>query len=98
MRAETHNKLGDTHSIECTRLVVRDQFDQPIAVVIEVMPGQYHIHHRGEKTFPRALEVLGIEDTCVTQFIDPSIMQQRPEGGLLLPPEDEDKQGCFEPP
>jgi hypothetical protein len=82
---ETHNELRDPQRIECTRVVVRDRFDQPVAVLLEPAPGQIWVSRRGEPRFEQALELLGIRDTVVrTHIIGPP---QKPlsETELVLP-------------
>ena len=84
MIVELHNKLGSPRRIECSRVVIRDIYDSPIAVMLEHAPGQYYWKARGEEGFERALQALGINETVVTEVVDTQGIKL-PPGQLLLP-------------
>ena len=84
MIVETHNKLGSPQRIECTRAVIRDIFDSPIALMIEHAPGQYFWKARGDEGFERALRALGINETVVTEVLDTQGVKS-PPGELIMP-------------
>lgn len=84
MIVETHNKLSSPQRIECSRVVIRDIFDSPIAIMLEHAPGQYYWKARGDSGFDRALRALGIHDTVVTEVLDTKGINS-PPGELILP-------------
>ena len=63
MKLETHQNLGRPKSFEATRLVARDDFGNPVAVLMESVPGQVWVYHRGQPNFEQVLKNLGIQDT-----------------------------------
>jgi hypothetical protein len=84
MIAEIHDKLSNPRRVQCSRVVIRDVFDNPIVIVLEHAPGQYFYKCAGEPGFDRTLDALGIKETVVSEVLDPAQVQS-PPGQLLVP-------------
>lgn len=84
MIAETHNSFRDPRRIECTRVVVRDNFGNPLAIVVEVDSRTFEVYKYTEPEFNRVLRNLGIEGVVVVDQIDPTGLEQ-PPGELWVP-------------
>jgi hypothetical protein len=80
VKAEFYNQLGQPHVMECRRAVFRDDFGNPLCVIIEDQPGRYWIKRAGEPDFHDALRIMGISDTLVVHHID-----DPHQGRILLP-------------
>lgn len=70
MIVELHNKFQDPMSIEASRVVVYDEFDNPIAVVVQIDKGHYIVSHAGNNGFKEVLRDLGINKTLIIDTID----------------------------
>ncbi len=70
MRVETHNRLRAPDSRPATRVVVYDDFNNPIAVLIQVSPNNVYMSFKGQKGFEEALRNLGIVDTTVVTVVE----------------------------
>ena len=86
MQIETHNQLGKPLRVECTRLVIRDVNNTPVAVAMQQTPDHIFIMHAGEKGFATALRNMGIHDTVIVDRIGNEELPS-PPGKLLLPSE-----------
>jgi len=84
MRIETHNQLGALHNIECTRLVIYDSNETPIAVAMQQTPSHIFIMHAGEEGFENALQAMGVKGTTIIDRIDKKQLPQ-PPGKLWKP-------------
>ena len=78
MIVETHNNFDDPHRIEATRVVVRDRFDQPLVIALEVGEGLYQIYQQTDPEFPRVMEALGLDGTIVVDKVDTKALQKLP--------------------
>lgn len=78
MIVETHNRMGSPSRIECSRVVIRDMYDSPIAIMLEHAPGQYYWKARGDADFERTLRAIGINDTVITEIVDTRGVQPPP--------------------
>ncbi len=67
IRVETHEGLRNTRSVECSRVVVYDRFDNPIAFVIDVGNGVMHAATAEHPEFNRMLQQLGIDKVVVVR-------------------------------
>lgn len=64
MIVEAHNGLRQPVSFSATRVIVRDDMGNPIAVVMQ--DGQFtHVRHAGEPDFNAWLQLCGINRTTV---------------------------------
>jgi len=84
MHIETHNNLGQAQQFECTRLVIRDMHNTPVAIALQHSPDHIFIMHAGEPRFENALKAMGIKDTVIVNRIGNSDYP-KPPGELLLP-------------
>lgn len=84
MIAETHNHFADPHRIECTRVVVRNRFNDPIAVILEIDERTYQIYTQDDPDFNLILQRLNIEGAVVVDTLDPQKLPQLP-GELWTP-------------
>jgi len=72
MRVVLHNKLQKPQKIEATRIVVEDDYGNPIAVLIQIEPN--HIMAEladDEDKFNRFLRSVGIDRTLVIDKVSP---------------------------
>lgn len=65
MKIEIHNRLGDPQVIECTRVIVRDCYDQPLAVSIEYDDHTIITAHADDPDFHQMLRDCGINKTVI---------------------------------
>jgi hypothetical protein len=70
MRVELHDKFQDPMSVPATRVVIYDDYDNPIAVVVQINPGHYLASHAGDKQFKEVLATLGINKTLIIDTIN----------------------------
>jgi len=86
MIVEYHDKLGNAHRVEATRVVLRDPVDGIMGLAIETAPRHYFLIHRGEGdvAMNRALEALGINETVVTDLVTSEDFP-KPPGELWTP-------------
>jgi hypothetical protein len=71
MRVEVHDGLKNPQNISATRLVVYDEFDNPIAAIVQIGTGQYVATTASQKQFKNVLKALGITKTLVIDHLDP---------------------------
>jgi hypothetical protein len=83
MIVELHNKLGNPQRIEATRIVIRAENGDALAVAVQPGPGQHFIVHRGDgdEQMQRALQTLGINETVISDVQD----MPKPPGTLWTP-------------
>ena len=72
MRVDTHNNLGQARRERTTRVVVYDDYDNPICVVMKMQNGRITVVRVGDKRFNEALQMLGINRTVIVESIDAS--------------------------
>ncbi len=70
MTVEIHNHLKFSERLQATRVVVYDEFENPISVTIKVDGGHYIAITPDHKRFKELLSVLGINKTLVIDKID----------------------------
>ena len=76
LRVETHRRLSDIRSIDATRVVVYDQFDNPICVVIELGGGITIAETAASPQFNEVLRQLGISCTTVIRELEQTPLPQ----------------------
>lgn len=69
MQIESHAKLGRPEKRPATRVVVYDDFGNPIGVFIQVTPTNVYMSYKGHKDFESALAGLGIRDTTILTVV-----------------------------
>lgn len=67
MRLEIHDHLQKAKNLAATRLVVYDDFDNPVSISIQLDKNQIHTSHLGDNEFPLMLEMLGINRTMIVE-------------------------------
>lgn len=72
MRVELHDGLNHAQKLEATRVVVYDDYDNPIAVVIKVEGDRYVAATAAQKQFPEILKAMGITKTVIVEHLDPT--------------------------
>lgn len=72
MQVESHERLGRPDRRPATRVVVYDDFKNPIAVLIQVSPTNVFMSFKGQPGFEAALLNLGVRDTSVVTVVDPA--------------------------
>ncbi len=65
MILEIHNNLKEPQRINCTRIVIRDNFNNPIAVAVEMKPNLITVAHINDSNFHELLGVLGVSDSVL---------------------------------
>lgn len=69
MILETHDQLRKPEVRPATRLVVYDNFRNPIAVFVQVSPTEVFMRFKTQSGFEEALKNLGIRDTSVATVV-----------------------------
>jgi len=72
MRVELHDGLRDAYNLQATRVVVYDEYDNPIAAIVKIEDGRHIAVTASNKQFQSFLKALGINKTLIVQHIDPS--------------------------
>lgn len=70
MRVEVHDQLQNPVAVTGSRVVVYDEFDNPLALVIRVKDNHYFAATAGHKSFEKLLKMVGIDKTLVVDRID----------------------------
>lgn len=83
MIVELHNKLRSPKRLEATRVLMRAQNGEPLALAVELNPGQYYLIDRrhDDEEFQQALHSMGIHETFVTTHGE----LPKPSGKLWVP-------------
>ena len=71
MRIEAINGIGQPIKQTVTRLVVYDDFDNPVAVAVKYGDGIMYVGHIKDKEFEDYLHNLGIHKTLIVDTIKP---------------------------
>jgi len=70
MKVEMHNKLGRPQTVEASRVVIYDCYDNPIMICMEYDPqGGYLYSTADDPQFNNYLRQLGIDKTVVVSDI-----------------------------
>jgi hypothetical protein len=69
MILETHDNLGNPSREKSSRVVVYDNYNNPIACFLQINPTTIDYRHRGQPGFEEALKYLGIKQTCFTKKV-----------------------------
>ena len=72
MYIEIHDRLGSARRIQCTRVVVCDDFDNPISLSVEYEPGMIISTTAEHPDFNRTLYNLGINKVVVARHVRPN--------------------------
>jgi hypothetical protein len=70
MRVELHDNLTGSVSIPASRVVIYDDYDNPIAVAIHVDGGHYIASTVAQPAFKKLLKALGVNKTVIVQRLD----------------------------
>jgi len=81
MIIELHDRLKNPVSLPASRVLITDNFDNPICFVVEFAPGHHRCCHVGDKDFEDQLQMHGFDRTVIVSRIDPKKLKQP---GLLL--------------
>lgn len=65
MRVELHDHLGHPVNILTTRVLVLDDFDNPVSLTVSQQPGHVRTFHVGDKDFKEQLKMHGIDRTVI---------------------------------
>jgi hypothetical protein len=71
MRVELHDGLKGTISIPASRVVIYDDYDNPLALVLCVEGRQYVAATVTQPQFHKLLKAMGINKTVVVERMDP---------------------------
>lgn len=72
MRIEAHDRLGNPIVADVTRVVIYDDFNQPVAVALKHGHGWIYVGHCRDPEFFDMLQSMGIKATYIVDTIDPS--------------------------
>ena len=70
MRIEAHNKLGQPIVADITRVVVYDDYDNPISVAVKQDEGWIYVGHCRDPEFNDFLSGMGIDITYIVEELD----------------------------
>lgn len=73
---ETHNGLRDAKRTPCTRVVVYDEFNNPLCFVVDAGQGIKYVVKCDDPDFNRLLQELGIAKTIVVQNLHQTPLDQ----------------------
>lgn len=76
MQVELHDRLGSPLSVPATRVILKDDFGNIIALAVQLAPGVVRIAHAGEKGFAAQLEALGLDKTLIINRVRPDKLRQ----------------------
>jgi len=71
MRVEHHNHLRDPVSAEATRVLVFDDFDNPICLVVSLQPGHCQVYRADDDDFAEGCMQHGIYHTAIVKKLKP---------------------------
>ena len=66
MNIELHNRLGKPVIMDCTRVVIRDDLNNPVVVAFKTADRTMYVSKAGDKDFSDLVKQLGLETTIVT--------------------------------
>ena len=69
MKLQIHRNMRNVQTIEATRVVVRDDHDNPIALALEFAPGQILAVTADSPEFNAVLASLGIKETVLVEDV-----------------------------
>jgi hypothetical protein len=69
MQVAFHQGLYGAKRANCTRLVLYDQFNQPLMAAVEQGPGHYWLAHRNDPEWQNILASMGVTDTVISETI-----------------------------
>jgi len=65
MLVESHNKLANIQKFAATRVVIYDDFNNPIALAVQLDSGTYVTSTLGQPDFAALLQNCGVQSTTV---------------------------------
>lgn len=71
MRIEAHDKLGKPIKADITRIVIFDDFGNPIALALQLQPNWTFVAHCRDAEFKDALGAFGIDKVLIVDTIEP---------------------------
>ena len=70
MRIEAHDKFGKVIKSDITRIVIYDDYDNPISFSLRYAQGRCHTSHIGEKEFHNLLKMFGLDKVVIVENLD----------------------------
>jgi hypothetical protein len=67
---EFYDKLADARRVPVTRVVIYDDFDNPICVCMKMQTGRITVVRAGDKRFNEVLRMLGVRRTVIVDNLD----------------------------
>lgn len=77
MQVELHNNLKNPLVLPATRLLVVDDFGNPVAFAVQLAPGHVRTGHVGEADFNEQLQMHGFDVSVIVSRIDPEKLAKR---------------------
>lgn len=65
MKIETHNKLREAKKFSATRVLIKDDFGNPLALVVQNSPEHVTFLTRNQEGFAEALRYFGLDCTVI---------------------------------
>lgn len=76
MHVEIHDSLRRVARIPTTRVVIYDDYENPIAVVVQIETGQYVAATAANDNFNKILHSMGINRTLIVDKLNPKLLKQ----------------------
>lgn len=77
MQVELHNGFKNPLVLQATRLLVVDDFGNPVAFAVQFAPGHVRTGHVGEDDFNEQLQMHGFNVSVIVSRVDPKELAKR---------------------
>lgn len=84
MRIEAHNGLAQVLKADVTRVVVYDDYDNPISVAFKYAQGVCYTGHIDDEGFNQVLKLLGVDKVTVLTTLNPDEMKAHNPSAIRL--------------
>jgi hypothetical protein len=78
MRLEAHSRFGPPVVIEVTRLVIRDEHGNTVALAVQMDAGWVFVSHAGDPEFNHALATMGLDRAEVVTANPATLLKELP--------------------
>jgi hypothetical protein len=70
MIVETHNNFKDPLKLTASRVLISDEFGNPVCFVVQFAPGHIVACHAGDPNFEDQLHMHGFDQTVIVKRLD----------------------------
>lgn len=84
MRIEAHDHLGKPIKANVTRVVIYDDYDNPVAIAMKYGQGCIYAGHTGDAEFQRVIKLLGIDKVLLIETLNAKELNDNPPRSLLV--------------